>query len=955
MATDDEEFERAVSHYIQIGMPRKHRLSVIAYRRKCKLAWDACKSDEKYQTKVLLDHLWTQLTVPELGKRAYIDDATWGSFIDREKPTKKITCIAVGRVPFLKNDRGAPTANHRSPRYLLSGTDFWITALFDVLGFKAAYQRLGIEKLYGLYQTLIDKIILSSNIDSFSTAQRIGDITLVNHFRLWIGFHYFSDTILLWCPATPENISPFLTRCSDLFVEALNVGLPLRGAISIGEANFNKRTGIFIGQPLIDCAQLESSQNWLGVALSKSCSGILEHIDSDLILPYTPPIKPSGDGSAGSLLHAGAVLDWPRRARSITSVNITATIDALNTSPSHRLYYDNTTAFVRHSAANARWNRDEKILVIFDALRNALVSNRLATHPMPGWALTMIRTLETQKEYGPSVGNALRRAATENLAPAEIERLPSGPRQFLTEVESIVEGRAVDLVSLTIGTVEARFGICDLDSHYKQVLDNPEDYEHIKSSLFFLRALLSNAAIPDIPGGISAAEKRILSMARTFAAGESLPINIENFLAAVMYSSITGTALESDDQKRLQFIAAKGEPWSQLADAIKSVLTNDPIHVSHEILPAEVATTVQVLKTFVGNRRREFHAANHAIARAQENVDINVLRRLVECLQRRDEQPAQDELGAILKTMDGSGHPHDTVARFVRVLLTKSEEITIPGGISREVHWFLQLLTRIVGQGDWGIPIDLIGRMIANVRAGRAGGDWYGMALFGTLMSDEGEGLLFKEFFESLISTKGLPPIPDAVNEDTARAMETMLRLLQREDVWIELRDTAHAVANSRLQGVQLDECHVMHIRAISQSDEPFASFARWLDDLRHGSEELPLPNGLPSHIIDYLDVWRLKAIARCSLEAVMELRRVALRCRLQREKFSESHLKTMESLLRAGGIYEKLAIFIRKLSKPHAIPPVPMGLPPGILIAFASARREALWQEGAGLILPHR
>jgi hypothetical protein len=109
----------------------------------------------------------------------------------------------------------------------------------------------------------------------------------------------------------------------------------------------------------------------------------------------------------------------------------------------------------------------------------------------------------------------------------------------------------------------------------------------------------------------------------------------------------------------------------------------------------------------------------------------------------------------------------------------------------------------------------------------------------------------------------------------------------------------------------------VIRIRTISQADEPFAPFAWWLDDLMRGSEELLLPNGLPDHIIDHLNVWRLKAIARCSLEAVIELRRAALRCRLQQESFSESDLKTIESLLSVGGLYEKLAIFIRKLSMP--------------------------------------
>lgn len=210
MSTDDENFELAVSRYIQMGMPKKHRLSVDAYRRKCKHAWDACKADEKYRTKILVDHLWTRFSVLKLGERAYIDESTWRSFIGREKSKKAITCIAVGRVPFLESAQGTAAGNQRSPRYYLSGTDLWMTALFDVLGFEAAYQRLGIEKLYGLYQTLIDKIILSPNIDSFSTVRRMGDVTLANYFP-------FVDRLPLFQRYNPTLVSCYARKYLTIF------------------------------------------------------------------------------------------------------------------------------------------------------------------------------------------------------------------------------------------------------------------------------------------------------------------------------------------------------------------------------------------------------------------------------------------------------------------------------------------------------------------------------------------------------------------------------------------------------------------------------------------------------------------------------------------------------------------------------------------------------------------
>jgi hypothetical protein len=953
VATDDEDFERAVAYYIERGMPQKHRLSVDAYRAKCRSAWDVCKTDGQHQTKLLTDHLASRFTVPTLGEGAYIDETTWRS-LAAEKPSKRISCIAVGRVPLLSSVRGAHTSNQRAPRHYLSGNDLWIIALFDVLGFEAAYRRLGIEELYRLYEQLISKIVLKPNIDSFSATHEMGKIALVNYFRLWVGFHYFSDTIMLWCPATTWNISPFLTRCSDLFIEALQVGLPLRGAISVGEANLAKGSGIFIGQPIIECARLESSQNWLGVSLSRSCARILEHIDSDLIFPCTPPIKPSGDDSAGTMLHAGIALDWPRRARATANLDVGAVIEGLNTSPAHRLYYDNAAAFVRQSAQGTRWNRDGKIFVIFGALRSAIVAARLAQRPFPRWASAMIDMIETQKEYGRIVGDALRRAATAKLAPSEIERLPSGPRQFITEVESIVDGRGIDLQSLAIATVEARFGICDLDNYHRQILDNPQDSKLIKASLQFLSALLSGGkAIPKVPAGVSRAERKILSMARTMAAGESLPIDAEGFLAAVMYSVATGSALEPSDQKRLEFIAAKGEPWCQLSCAIRSMLDGKPIHAPKGMLPSEVATTVQMLEGLVANSRQEFHSAKRAIARVQKNVDIGVLRRLVEELQNRDAEGRREGLAPILAAMEASGHPHDAVARFVRRLVEDPEDIVYPGGLPRQVQWFLRFLAQIVGSDGYSVPIDLIASMIGNARAGRAGNDCYGLALVGALMADEGGGPHLRAFLEALVSQKELPLIPSDVSNDTVRGMETMLLLVEIEDIWSELRGLADGVADSRLNGTPLEDQVAARIQALSSGDKPYASFAGWLCQLASGSEQAAVPDNLPEHFRDGVNVWRLKSIAKCSLEAVMDLGRAAVRSRMWREQLSDVHKGTLASLKSAGGIYTRLAEFIQKLCRPHAMPPVPMGLPPELLSAFASARREVFWREGAGVILP--
>lgn len=305
--------------------------------------------------------------------------------------------------------------------------------------------------------------------------------------------------------------------------------------------------------------------------------------------------------------------------------------------------------------------------------------------------------------------------------------------------------------------------------------------------------------------------------------------------------------------------------------------------------------------------------------------------------------------------MEASGYPHDAVARFVRELLKAPEQIAIPGGLSAQAHWFLHLLIRIAGGNGSAVPIDLIAGMIGNARDSRAGNDDYGLALMASLMSDEGDGLRLREFFEALVSTRGLPSVPKDVSEETMRGMETTLRLVQVEDSWVELRDIGNDIANVRVKGTPLDEGRKARLQHYCNGKEPQASFCRWLGGLAEGSEPATPPDDLPEHIKNQLDSWRLKCLARCNLEDVLELRAAAVRRRLRGERFSRIHRRTLAALMSAGGIYANLATFIEKMSKPHAMPPVPMGLPPGILSAFASARREALGQEGAGVFMPRK
>lgn len=180
------------------------------------------------------------------------------------------------------------------PKYFLG--------LFDVLGFENKFQRLGLSKISKLYEALVHEIDSRNNHESeFREAFRIedeaiwtaeGDTFVFNR----INGAYASDLLLLWAHAEfpearglPENVRDkkaadhaigwmyhaipcerFLEACSELICHALEIGLPLRGALAMGPAILDEKRRIFLGQPLIDAARAEKGQRIVGASLSPS-------------------------------------------------------------------------------------------------------------------------------------------------------------------------------------------------------------------------------------------------------------------------------------------------------------------------------------------------------------------------------------------------------------------------------------------------------------------------------------------------------------------------------------------------------------------------------------------------------------------------------------------------------------------------------------------------------------
>lgn len=264
-------------------------------------------------------------------------------------------------------------------------TDHWyFVGIFDALGFEAKFARLGLRGMAALYDALITDINAlnahAAELDCFLKLDdeaiwvEGGDAFVFNR----VSGAYASDSIVLWAHAHfPEAraLSPaerasratdpaegwmyhfipcdrFLDACNHLLCCALEIGLPLRGAVALGPAIIEERRRIFLGQPIIDAARAEKGQRIIGAGFTQS---FLEQvIPNRFALPFRKHIK-----ADSSPMLSNYVLDWPRHWHRVRSEELRSTVEALNGDPKFAIYYENTQDLI--GASNARAPKRDKL------------------------------------------------------------------------------------------------------------------------------------------------------------------------------------------------------------------------------------------------------------------------------------------------------------------------------------------------------------------------------------------------------------------------------------------------------------------------------------------------------------------------------------------------------------------------------------------------------------------
>jgi len=357
MQKDDEaHFQSMVGWNLERGAAQRRNLTENDYRELLKSVWDRCETDEVCALKMIFD----PIVDPDAE-----DDKLVLDLVARVGPNGELAdappgysppCIAGVRIKLLAI--GSPTGGEvPSPDEPCD----YLLGYFDVLGFKSMMENDGLDKVYAKYQQLVREAVNPHSEERpLNIAFSMVGGELVRSL-VWIPFSaaYYSDSILLWVPYNPWHVDHFFQRCASLFCAALRLDIPLRGAVTVGKAVFNKASNVYIGDPLIEASSLESALDWIGVAVGASfrSDSLRIPIPPSMVQFYQPPMDEKKKDSA-SFLFADMVLDWPRIWRDTFLDSPIDILDRLGqTAPTQALKgrYASTIDFVRHSSENSSW------------------------------------------------------------------------------------------------------------------------------------------------------------------------------------------------------------------------------------------------------------------------------------------------------------------------------------------------------------------------------------------------------------------------------------------------------------------------------------------------------------------------------------------------------------------------------------------------------------------------
>jgi hypothetical protein len=225
-------------------------------------------------------------------------------------------------------------------------------ALFDILGSQKRMETLQLDGVLARYLDLADFVDdMTGSIVIRPVPDGEGGVCPAVGY-LEVGQSYFSDTFVVWADYEPLRLPAFLNMCSQLMCYCVDLGIPLRGGIGVGDAYMDKEKNIFLGPALIDAYLAESAGQWVGVSVGNTFSAdeYRGPFDPRTLLPYRSHQNPGREYKLD-----GLVLDWPRLWRTQKDDDLVAALRRMDTDPAFTRYYDNAVAFAQHSAYRHNW------------------------------------------------------------------------------------------------------------------------------------------------------------------------------------------------------------------------------------------------------------------------------------------------------------------------------------------------------------------------------------------------------------------------------------------------------------------------------------------------------------------------------------------------------------------------------------------------------------------------
>jgi hypothetical protein len=236
----------------------------------------------------------------------------------------------------------------------MDDTNPTIIGLFDVLGFEERLRSQGLGKLNQAYEAMLRIVDKENGAAILDCSIPVGNGATGAAFgAVSVDQDYFSDTVLLWTRYHFMGLKWFCRVCNEAFCALLELGMPVRGAITVGEAIMDKARRKYLGYPLVEAARVEKAQLWLGVSFGPSFAvdPFRSAFDSHACLVFTKHRKPGN-----SQLVPGLVLDWPRHWRDSGRPALWPLLNhGLSRNRKHAEYYRNTLDFVAWSERNKNW------------------------------------------------------------------------------------------------------------------------------------------------------------------------------------------------------------------------------------------------------------------------------------------------------------------------------------------------------------------------------------------------------------------------------------------------------------------------------------------------------------------------------------------------------------------------------------------------------------------------